>query len=278
MKYLYNITKSIIIFVIISIPTMLLAFVNISFVPTSGSTLNLVTTQTPNTPTSLNLELRSLNGNQFQIEGTPITIPTALTVSNAITIPISLSNNQITDRIIVIPLSAGDIFSRICVLDADLTNVNCANILADLGVNPTLTTTPIVISNNAGIFIVLGTSSTLTIYRLDPTNNSLTPESIHTYNTQNIERILPIDENIIAVILRATLSNNISADIRSIITNISLEEYQLNSANIPSIGDLRVNYNPTNFQTTLVSSGGQVRLENITNTPSTYGINKIFTN
>ncbi|MED7820249.1 hypothetical protein [Francisella sp. 19S2-4] len=268
MKYIYNISKSIIILVIISMPNMLLAFVNISFIPTSGSTLNLVATQNSTTSTTLDLELRSINGNQLQSTGISRTIATALTVSNAITIPISLSNNQITDRIIVIPLSAGDIFSTVCVLNADLTIPNCANILADLGATPTLTTTPMVISNNAGIFIVFGTSSTLRIYRLDPTDNSLTPELINTYNAQNIERILPIDENIIAVILRASLTNNISADIRGIITNTSMGEYSLDSAN-----NIQVTYDPSKFRTSIGPSGSQV---DISNAPSPYGVNKVF--
>lgn len=277
MKDTYSITKRIIT-LLLCLPSTLLAFVNVSFIPTSGSTLSLMTTQNAATSTNLDLELKSLNNNnQFESEAGPEEVSSGLStsVANVVVLPISLSNNQITDKIILIPLGAANIFATIHVLNADLSTPESINVTGALGTPLTLTTTPILISNNSGVFIILGTTnlidSTLRIYSLNTTNNILSEVSTQTYNRSTIEDIIPIDENIVAVISEETTTGNITADIRSIITNTSMQQYNLNSAN-----DIDIRYNTGNFQTSIVSSGGQVELANISDAPSPYGVNKVF--
>ncbi|WP_150466363.1 hypothetical protein [Francisella sp. SYW-9] len=280
MEYIYRVTKSIILFCSILIPTTLLAFVNISFIPTSGSTLNLVTTRSSSATDSLDLELQRLEAdNTFTQEGDTETIATGFvsptSVSNVVVLPVSLSNNQITDKIIVIPLSTNNIFSTIHVLNADLSNPQSLNVAGLLGITPTLVTSPILISNNLGVFIILGTTnlinSTLRIYSLNTASNTLAETSSTTYNNASIIDIMPIDENIIAVVFSETSVDGVtqvSADIHSIITNTSMGQYSLNSAN-----DIQVTYDPSSFRTSIASSGSQV---DISNAPSPYGVNKVF--
>ena len=275
MKHTYKITKSII-YLLLCVPTTLLAFVNVSFIPTSGSTLNLVTTQNATTSTNLDLELKSLANGQFTSEAGPEEISSGFSITdpviNVVVLPVSLSNNQITDKIILIPLSTANIFATIHVLNADLTNPQSINVSGIIGTTPTLSTTPILISNNSGVFIIIGTTnlidSTLRIYNLNTTNNTLSEVATQTYSLSDIEDIIPIDENIIAVISREVATGNITADIRSLITNTSLGQYNLNSAN-----DIEVTYDPSRFRTLISSSGSQV---DISDAPSPYGVNKVF--
>ncbi|MED7789240.1 hypothetical protein [Francisella sp. 19X1-34] len=281
MKCIYKITNCIVLFCSIFIPTTLLAFVNISFIPTSGSTLNLVTTRSSSATDSLDLELQRLEvDNTFTQEGDTETIATGFVspteVSNVVVLPVSLGNNQITDKIIVMPLSTNDIFATIHVLNADLSSPQSLDIAGLLGITPTLVTTPILISNNSGVFIILGTgnltniNSTLRIYSLNTTGNTLAEANTVTYSNANIIDIIPIDENIIAVIYSEVVggTTEVNADIRSIITNTSMGEYSLNSSN-----DIEVTYDPSSFKTTIIASGSQV---DISNAPSPYGVNKVF--
>lgn len=81
---------------------------------------------------------------------------------------------------------------------------------------------------------------------------------------------MPIDENIIAIIFNqiANGTTQVRADIRSIITNTSMGEYSLDSAN-----NIQVTYDPSRFRTSIGPSGSQV---DISNAPSPYGVNKVF--
>ncbi|MED7787658.1 hypothetical protein [Francisella sp. 19X1-34] len=249
-------------------PSILLAFVNISFIPTNNTIENLVSKA--DSSGDLKLELMSLDGDQYStIDST--TINTGLTLSRVIVIPISLNNNQNTDKIIVIPTkdgSSGEEFSSIDIMNADLQDSNSS----------TITTTeiklePIVVKNNNGVFIICAShnnasTDSLIIYKVDTDNNSVQQIQIPSPNSyQDIKKIIPLDKNTI-IIVEQTSDSKIIAHVYSISELKTIKSYDLHTDS-----NLKAEYGPSTFQTKLVSD-----LDNtsITDAPSPYGIIKAY--
>ncbi len=267
-KNLVKLKKVFVICILLTAPNVLLAFVNINFIPTENCIDNLISKE--ESSGKLKLELMSLDGDQYNsIDST--TIDTGLDLNRVIVIPISLNNNQTTDKIIVIPTeksSSGEEFSSIYMMDADLQNK------ADSTVTTTeIELTPIVIKNNNGIFLISAShdnlsSDSLMIYKVNTDNNTIQQVEIpSSENYQDIKNIIPLDENTI-IIVEQTADSKIVAHVYSISEQETIHNYTLNTDS-----NLKVEYNPTTFQTKLVSD-----LDNIfiTDAPSPYGIIKAY--
>ncbi|API86156.1 hypothetical protein [Francisella uliginis] len=269
LKNIIKLKKSFIICTFLIIPNVLLAFVNINFIPTENGIDNLISKEEPSG--KLKLELMSLQDDQYTSISDPITLDTGLTLSRVVFIPISLNNSQITNKIIIIPTekgASGEKFSSIYIMDADLKNQTSSTVTTT-----EIRLTPIVIKNNNGIFLICAShnntsTDSLIIYKVDTDNNSVqqiqTP-SPETY--QDIENIIPLDKNTI-IIVEQTADLKIVAHVYSISEQETIHSYTLNTDS-----NLKVEYNPTTFQTKLVSDLDDI---SITDAPSPYGIIKAY--
>ncbi|GAB4221723.1 MAG: hypothetical protein Kow0076_0050 [Francisella sp.] len=263
-KYL-NFKVLTIFIVSILINQLAMGLVKIDFVPTQTGTYVLVAKE----PTSgqLDLELDTIQNGSFSVVNST-TINTGISHYKIVTVPISLKNNQIVDKILLIPMSqngGANSFTNIYMMDADLQNVtSIINISAS-----TLVSDPIVIKNDRGLYLVLGlensSGNTLSIYKIDTTNNSAS--LFNTFNFNKIINILPFDTNSLVVVTRDA-SNNVFAKIFSISKNEVVHQYQLTSSQ-----NVRIEYDPDTFKTSIVSDLDNI---DITKAPSLYGVVKIL--
>ncbi|MED7819875.1 MULTISPECIES: hypothetical protein [unclassified Francisella] len=269
LKNIFKLNKSIILCILLVTPGILLAFVNINFIPTENGMENLIVKE--KSPKELELELTYIEDNQIKPkESNPPTITTSFDISRVIVIPISLKNTQITDKIIVIPTekaTSGEEFSTIYVMDANLQNSK------DTSVTPrTMKIAPVVIKNNNGIFLICASHNNvdkdvLVIYKVDTDNNSVS-QILSSDNYQDIKKIIPLDKNTIAIIEQKP-DSKIDAHIYSISEQKTIETYT--SLNTDS--NLRIEYDPSKFQTKIVSDLDD---KTITDAPSPYGIVKAY--
>ncbi|WP_150466776.1 hypothetical protein [Francisella sp. SYW-9] len=249
-------------------PSILLAFVNISFIPTENTIENLISKT--DSSGDLKLELMSLDGDTYNSIASA-TISTGLTLSRVIVIPISLDNNQVTDKIVVIPTekgASGEEFSSIDIMSPDLENTNSST------VSPIeIQLMPIVIKNNNGIFLICASHNnvsqdSLIIYKVDIDADTVQQVQIPSPESyQDIKNIIPLDKNTI-IIVEQTADLKIIAHVYSISELKTIESYSLNTDS-----NLKVEYNSSTFQTKLVSDLDD---KNITDAPSPYGIIKAY--
>ena len=279
MKYLHynlgiiNLMKnSVLTLLILLIPCILLAFININHIYTKDSTYHLILKE--ENSGILKLELTLLENDQYTSIASN-TINTGLNHYKATTTPLSLKNNQVTDKIILIIMdklthvfsdgSTEDVnnFSSIYMMDADLQNIN-----EIISISPSiLISPPIFVKNNNGVYIVFGLNGGLTdtvrVYKLDTTNNSALLESANNYD--NIMKLIPLDENLIIVVENS--NSKITANIYSISKDEIVQSYLLQTDL-----NLNVSYDAKTFETHLISDLDNI---NITNSSSPYGIIKI---
>lgn len=253
--------------ILLAMPSLLLAFVNINFIPTENGIDNLISKE--ESSGKLKLELMSIDGDQYNSIDTT-TIDTGSNLSRVIVIPISLNNNQVTNKIIVIPTekgSSGEEFSSIYMMDADLQNKATSTVTTT-----EIELTPIVIKNNNGIFLISAShnnlsNDSLVIYKVN-TDNTVEQIQITSLNSyQDIKNIIPLDKNTI-IIVEQTADSKIVAHVYSISELETINSYTLNTDS-----NLKVEYNPTTFQTKLVSDLDDI---SITDAPSPYGIIKAY--
>ncbi|AEI36624.1 hypothetical protein [Francisella salina] len=252
---------------LIIIPNMVLAFVKINFVPTDSGMYNLITKK--ESSSTINLQLTSLQNDQYSNMGSSISIDTGITLNNIVTIPISINNNQFIDKVIVIPMesgTSGDKFSSIDILDADLQNLN-TSIVATSEIN----SIPIIIKNNKGIFLIYAShensnNDTLKIYEINVDNNSLS-EILSVDSYENISKIIPLDENTLVII-----EKKFDFSVVAYVYSISKREAVYSHA-LTTDSNVRVEYDPNMYKTSIVSDLDDI---NITNAPSPFGITKIY--
>lgn len=256
--------------ILLVIPSILFAFVNISFIPTQNGLYNLISKT--DSSGDLKLELMSLDGDKYNLIK-PKTITTGLTLSRVIVIPISLDNTQITDKIIVIPTEkgpSGEEFSSIYIMNPDLENTNSST------VSPIeIQLMPIVIKNNNGIFLICASHNnvsedSLIIYKVDTDTNTAQQVQISSPNSyHDIKNIIPLDKNTI-LIVEQTADSKIVAHVYSISELETIKSYSLST---DTDSNFKVEYNPSTFQTMLTSEQDN---KNITDAPSPYGIIKAY--
>ncbi|MEY8714307.1 hypothetical protein AB9G26_03365 [Francisella philomiragia] len=258
--------------VLVLFPCAACAFVNIDFIPTNTGMYNLIAKE--ESAGNLKLELTSLDGGQYTSVDS-IIINTGINHYKIITMPLSLNNNQIIDKIIIIPMNSLGIngtsevnnFSEVYMMDANLQNANSI-----LSISPSqLSSPPIIIKNNGGVYLIFGLDGSLTdtlrIYKLDTVNNTATFEDATNYNI--IRKVLPLDENSL-IIIEEDINSNIKAHIYSISKK---ENIYTHDTNLMTYSNVRVEYDSSTYRTRLVSDLDNI---DITNAPSPYGVVKVY--